>query len=317
MESSLNTPNSKIAATVTAAMTQEKVISSTRLPTGEQNFVFAVETEHSSYVIRMTDIAYKNTFIAAVNWQNMLLPLGVPLAKFIKTDLEGTYSPFPSLLMHRLPGDDLCNVYSTLSDSDKMSLAKEMVAIQSATNSLSDGTGYGWAYSYDHHLPDKTWYDFLVNRLGLFTKIIKKTAVFDDRYVEDVLLIAKSMKANLLTVKARPFLWDASERNVMVHEGTISGIVDVDEICFGDPLFVIGLTYVALALEGCDSLYTDNWEKLLCLNITATRRLAFYKLFYVIVFMRKHAMNTSNKKQVLFNPERLIYLFNQLLPKCL
>lgn len=104
MDSSLSKPNPKVAATVTTAMIQEKVVSSTRLPTGEQNFVFAVETEHSSYVIRMTDMAYKNTFIAAVNWQNMLLPLGVTLAKFIKIDLEGTYSPFPSLRMHRLQG---------------------------------------------------------------------------------------------------------------------------------------------------------------------------------------------------------------------
>lgn len=304
------------AASVVAAMTLEEVYSATRLPTGDQNFVFAVTTKQSDYVIRMTDAAHKHKFIAALYWQNKLLPLGVPLAPFIKTDLEGKYSPYPSLLMHRLAGDDLCNVYATLSDGDKKNLAQEMVTIQSRTNSLPDGVTFGMADSYEQVLADKTWFDLIVNRLTLFKEVIKETAVFDVHHVEEVLLIAQSIKSNLMTVTSRPFLWDASERNVMVHQGKISGIVDVDELCFGDPLFVIALTHICLALEHHDSVYTDYWEQLLNLDAAATARLNFYKLFYVIVFMRKHAMNTANKKQVLFDTELLKTLFNEYLSGC-
>ena len=112
-------PNEKIATDVVAAMTNESVLSAVRLPTGDQHFVFAVKTLSSEYVLRMTTIQQKKCFISAIYWQEKLIPLGVPLARFIKSDLDGQYSAFPALLMKRLPGDDLCNVYSILTDSDK------------------------------------------------------------------------------------------------------------------------------------------------------------------------------------------------------
>jgi aminoglycoside phosphotransferase (APT) family kinase protein len=62
----------------------------------------------------------------------------------------------------------------------------------------------------------------------------------------------------LKAIPATPFLWDASERNVLVHNGKITGIVDVDELCFGDPSFVIALTSTALELEEQDTVYTRS-----------------------------------------------------------
>lgn len=242
-------PSEQIAATVVAAMTNEKVLSSTRMTTGEQHFVFAIKTKNSEYVIRMTDPDHKNNFISGIYWQEKLIPLGIPLAKFIKSDLHGEYSQFPTLLMMRLQGDDLCNIYSNLTDLDKKNLAKEMVAIQAVTNLLPDGPGYGIAASYEQIPENNSWYDFLMNRLLLFKDIIRKNAVFDEIHVIKAISIAKDMEEELRSIAARPFLWDATERNVIVHKGKITGIVDVDDVCFGDPLFVLALTYVSLENE--------------------------------------------------------------------
>jgi Ser/Thr protein kinase RdoA (MazF antagonist) len=134
MNTQLITPNAEIAAFIVTSMTNEEVLSSIRMTTGEQYFVFDIKTSHSKYVLRMTDTEHRNNFVSAIYWQEKLIPLGIPLAKFIQSDLDGEYSQFPALLMRRLPGDDLCNIYSTLSDLDKKTLAQEMVAIQSATN---------------------------------------------------------------------------------------------------------------------------------------------------------------------------------------
>lgn len=73
----------------------------------------------------MTDIERKNNFITAIYWQDILIPLGIPLARFINSDMNCDHSPFPSLLMKRLPGTDLCNIYSSLTTSDKRNLAEE------------------------------------------------------------------------------------------------------------------------------------------------------------------------------------------------
>jgi hypothetical protein len=298
-------PNEEMASSVVEAMTSEKTLSSMRMTTGDQYFVFAVKTINSEYVIRMTAANHKNKFNSAIYWQNKLLPLGIPLAKFIKTDLDGVYSQFPALLMQRLPGNDLINVYSSLTDLDKRSLAQEIVKIQNATAILPEGLSYGIIDNYDHISEDKSWYDFLINRLQLFKDLITNAAIFDANQISKVISIAKNMEEDLRAIRSIPFLWDASERNVIVYNGKISGIVDVDDMCFGDPLFVLGLTYSALENEGYDTVYPDYWMRALNLDQKAKLRLEFYRLFYVVVFMRKHATTTTNCQKVIFNVQRL------------
>ncbi len=308
-------PNEEIAANVVAAMTNEKPRSSTRMTTGDQHFVFAVNTSNSEYVLRMTDLAQKNKFISAIDWQEKLIPLGIPLAKFINIDLDGKHSQFPALLMKRLPGDDLCNVYSTLTDLDKRNLAQEIVRIQALTTSLPDGPGYGIAVSYEQLPENNSWYDFLLGRLLLCEENIKKNAIFAAHLVTKAIAIAKTIEDDLASITPRPFLWDASERNVIIDKGKITGIVDVDEVCFGDPLFVIGLTHVALENEGHDTLYTDYWAQALELDKKAQVRLEFYRLFYAIIFMRKHSMTTSNLQKIKFNVPRLEAIFKNSLTR--
>ena len=309
------TPNETIAAEVVASMTQEQVLSSIRMTTGDQYFVYDIKTVNADYVIRMTDMAHKNNFITAIYWQNKLLPLGIPLAKFINSDLDGQHSLFPSLLMHRLAGNDLCNIYSELTDSDKRNLAQEMIKIQALTNGLPDGKGYGITPSYEQITADNSWYDFLMNRLGLFKDIIRKNGIYDERNADKVIALGKKMEHEFRAIPARPFLWDASERNVIVNQGKITGIVDVDDMCFGDPLLVIALTSIALEVDGHDTLYTDYWAEGLQLDAKAQQRLHFYRLFYTVVFMRKHAMTTTNAKKVVFDKQLLQAMFHRLASK--
>ncbi|MBS0290282.1 MAG: aminoglycoside phosphotransferase family protein [Proteobacteria bacterium] len=308
-------PSNQIASKVVKSMTGEEVISISRMLTGDQNFVFAVTTADSEYVIRMTDEGHKQKFQAAIYWQKMLIPLGVPLAEFIQTDLEGKYSPFPALLMKRLLGNDLVNVYSDLTDAEKKSLASEIIKIQALVTALPEGPGFGITNSYEHAHEFKTWYEFLMQRLHFFQEKVKNNKVFDPEKVSKVIAIAKNIADDLKAIPATPFLWDASERNVLIHDGKITGIVDVDELCFGDPLFVIALTSTALELEKKDNVYTDYWTELLSLDQKALMRLAFYKLFYAAAFMRKHSIQTTNSKKVMFDTELLNNIFQQALKR--
>lgn len=107
MDTQLTVPNEKLAVSIVKSMTGEDACSSTRLATGDQHFVFAIKTKNEEFVLRMTKEENRNFFISAIYWQEKLIPLGVPLARFIKSDLHGKYSEFPALLMMRLPGDDL------------------------------------------------------------------------------------------------------------------------------------------------------------------------------------------------------------------
>ena len=315
MSSDNPTINEQVASTVVYSMTGERVLLTSRMATGDQNFVYSVKTAATEYILRMTDIHHKYKFQSAISWQKLLLPLGVPLAEFIQSDLDNKFSPYPALLMMRLPGDDLINVYPRLTDADKKNLANEMVSIQSLCSRLPEGTGFGILDSYDAISPDKSWYEFLSKRLYLYKDHITKNAVFNPDMVTPVIQIGKELENSFSVIQPTPFLWDASERNVLIHNGKITGIVDVDEICFGDPLLVIALTSTCLELEGHDTKYTDYWAAALNLDLAAQVRLNFYRLFYAIAFMRKHAMQTVNSKKVLFDTEKLTIIYNQSLAR--
>jgi hypothetical protein len=213
--------------------------------------------------------------------------------------------------MQRLPGDDLINVYSGLSKDQKRDIASEIVKIQTATTHLPDGAAFGFASSYEQAPPFASWFDFLTHRLEYSLSIIKRTAVFNENQISEAVLMINNMKDDLLTVKPRPFMWDTSERNVIIYEAKISGIVDVDDICFGDPLFVLALTYAALELYGHDTVYPDYWAELLMLDKKARKRIDLYRLLYTVWFMRKHTLQSTNNQTILLDVKRLEDMFQR------
>lgn len=282
-------PDIEAAKIVAAKLLKTNILEAKRLTTGGKNFVFWLSTNNDEFVIRMTAEKYKKTYESAIYWQNKLLPLGVPLAKFIAQDLDGQFSPFPAMLMQRIPGNDICNLYNDLSTTAKQNLAQQLVKIHAKTTALPIGSSFGFANSYEEPTNYKSWYDFLLARLALCGESLKKTTAFASDTVNKVLEIAANMRTNFSDVLPQPFMWDTSERNVIINNDQIAAIVDVDDMCFGDPLFVLGLTYVALELLGFDTIYCDTWAKLLELDQKAQLRLDFYRLFYTTWFMRHHA----------------------------
>jgi hypothetical protein len=86
-------------------------------------------------------------------------------------------------------------------------------------------------------------------------------------------------------VRPRPFLDDTTVKNVLVHEGRFRGIVDVDELGFGDSLLVIGLTRTALLSRGLDCDYTDSWCEALALTEEQHEVVRFYTALYGVVFL--------------------------------
>jgi Ser/Thr protein kinase RdoA (MazF antagonist) len=65
---------------------------------------------------------------------------------------------------------------------------------------------------------------------------------------------------SLNAVKPVPFLHDTTTKNVIINEdNTLSGIVDVDDLCWGDRRFTKALTLVAMLADGYDSWYVDQW----------------------------------------------------------
>ena len=293
-------PDNRVASDIASSLLQEDVFNCERILTGNQNIVFSVDTKDETYIVRMTDdVKYP---IAAQYWQKILIPLSIPVCPFLYADLDNKHSEFFTVIMKKLPGKDLFHVYGNLNQDEKKNIAYEIYHIQQKMNGLPLGNTYGHSCYYEEEL-HSSWIDFLNYNLVFFLEKIQKNKQISPELIIPAFKLLKCI--DFSQVRPTPFLRDISERNVMIHDGHISGIIDVDDVGFGDKLLVIALTQIALEQDGHDTYYVDCWKALLNLNENEIERYNYYLVYYILSFIKSAGLKTYNQQTMDFNVEKL------------
>lgn len=119
------------------------------------------------------------------------------------------------------------------------------------------------------------------------------------------------MKNILWKISPKAFLDDITTKNVLVNNGKFVGIVDIDEICYGDHFLVIGLTNMALLKMKQDTKYIDYWLDELKADIIQRKIVYFYSLLYCIDFMGEQGMQFDNGNKVLYD-KNIVKLLNTI-----
>ena len=282
----MNIPTEQHAADIVEATLGQRARSVQRFSTGLAHYVYDVVTEDGeALVVRIARPDTQAALAGAVYWSKRLRPLGVPLPRILHADLRAKTAPFAFLLLERLPGTDLGNVYSLLSADEKQAIAAGVVQAQQLTGSLPMGQGYGYATSYEAPFPCGAWIDVVYASLVRSRARIQQAQVVDSALVDRAEVVLARFEPYCATMEPRPFLDDTTTKNVLVHDGRLSGIVDVDVVCFGDPLWTVALTQMALLSRGYDLDYIAFWCD--ALNLTDEQRavLPFYTAVFCLDFM--------------------------------
>lgn len=109
---------------------------------------------------------------------------------------------------------------------------------------LAKGTYRGYSYLVLSHIPGDDLgnvYDVLNNSEKIH--IVKK--------------LQQEIKEYLDAVRPTPYLDDISTKNLLIYEGKVSGIIDIDWVGLGDMLTFAALTKVALLNMNLDTRYVD------------------------------------------------------------
>jgi len=157
-------------------------------------------------------------------------------------------------------------------------LASQVVEIQRRVGKLPLGTTYGWApIGVEAEFP--TWTDVVERDL----------AKSSGPYYERLNAFYQSEKANLATVTAQPFLDDLTVKNVIVENGQLRGIVDVDMICYGDPLYWLALAETTVMLDvGEDGMdYGSQLRRLWISDRKPEKTLALYEGIFTAHFLSR------------------------------
>lgn len=97
-------------------------------------------------------------------------------------------------------------------------------------------------------------------------------------------------------VPAAPYLDDISTKNLLIYEGNVSGIIDIDWMGFGDMLTFVAMTRVALLNMDLDTKYIDYLVDEIRPNTIEYKAFIFYCLIYCVDFMGKEVCNFLIKR---------------------
>jgi hypothetical protein len=205
------------------------------------------------------------------------------------------------MILERLTGSDLGEVIGDLSQDRLEAVAASVVDAQRATAGLqSPAHKYGYAVSAED-APYLQWSQVLASHLERSQRRIAAAKLFDVRETDALSMVLRDMEAELKAISATPFLHDTTTKNVIVSaEGRFSGIVDVDELCFGDPRYVVALTHASLLAHGIPLHYTDAWMRIA--GFSEDRLFRLYVALFLADFMAERGQK-FNGNEPASNPE--------------
>ncbi len=236
-------PSEADAAALVVRALGKRPIEVTRFATGLQHFVFDCRLpDGTSVVARLTRPRLREVLASGVRWSDALRPRGLPLPAILHRELEAR---LPGVLLQRLPGCDLGAVIGGLADSERQAVAREVSRWQAMVGDLPPGTGYGYAL-HGAAPPHRRWSDVLATHLARSGARSAASGRGDDGLIRTLGSLIEVRRPMLDAVPATAFLHDATTKNVIVDRGRAVGLVDVDDLCFGDPRWTVALTLASL-----------------------------------------------------------------------
>lgn len=252
-----------------------------RCGVGQGNFVYITTLKNMKVVIRCSQ--NKGAYDETVYWLKRLSSTGVSVPNIIK---QGSFETYDYLILSYLEGKDLGLVYAHLNDDEKKTIAKEIVEIQNRVGKLKLS-----------NIEDKwTWYSFLDEMLERASERIAKNGYFDVEKVKRLQGEVWRLKKYFDTILPFAYLDDISTKNLLIKNGKISGIIDVDWIGIGDKLTFVALTNMALLNSGYDTDYVKYILDEMKVSDSEKKAFLFYTLLFCVDFMGERGMQFIDKK---------------------
>lgn len=263
---------------------------------GHGNYVYIISGGTKRYVVRCSseDNAYADT----IYWLRRLREVNIPIPEVLA---DGKYQNYSYIILSYLEGRDLGLVYPALGRKEKQDIAREVVRIQNLVADIElEGIEDSWS-----------WKDsFVQYMLDRARERIEKNGYFDVNKIERLWEMGEILQDYFLQIKPIAYLDDISTKNLLIDQGRVSGIIDVDWIGIGDRLTFVALTNVALLNMGYDTDYVEFLMEELNVSSIERKVLVYYSLLFCVDFMGERGMQFEDK--VVDVNETIISRLNQI-----
>ena len=251
-------------------------------PYGYGNLVFRLPA-HGLVAKTSPDLA---AFAHTAANLRVLRSLGLPVPNVVAAGDDGVHAV---LVLEWIPGRDLGFALAGMTTTEKRSVAGRVAEIQRRVDTLPRGRGYGWTP---------------IGGVGSFptwTAVVEREIARLPEPIRALLRPGPAHRSHFRGVEPLPFLDDLTVKNVLIHEGRLSGIVDLDFVCYGDPLFGLALAEATAVLD-CDDA---DYGRLLRAAWAPTRFHGRIADLYAAIFAAGFLARSPSERMRLFFERRL------------
>jgi hypothetical protein len=271
-----------------------------RFTTGARHYAFDVAfANRPPVVVRIGSLSAQAEMAGAVRLSRLLRPRGVPLPEILA---ENVRAELPWLVLERLPGTDLGAVIAGLTGEQLERIAARVASAQAITANTASAGRFGYA-ALPEQAPHTTWSQVLEANLDRSRTRIASARLFDAALVDVVQTALIGRHDQIDRIEPVPFLHDTTTKNVVVaSDGSFSGIVDVDDLCFGDPRYPAALTLAVLLAYGGPVQYVSAWLRHAAKPDDQTFRL--YVSLFLLDLMAEHGQVFNGNERPSFPQAR-------------
>ncbi|MGA3065582.1 MAG: phosphotransferase [Tepidisphaeraceae bacterium] len=208
-----------------------------------------------------------------------LRALGLPVQTVLaagRTESGGSY-----VILDWVPGRDLIHELDGMSPAQMSLLAEQVVECQRRLGHLPQSTHFfGWA-----PIGGNGTY---ANWTEVFGDTIPPSTADDGtpfgKLRARLCALRNDLQPYLATVRATPFLDDLTTKNILVENGVLTGLIDLDFICYGDPLLAVGATMTSIAADCPESAgyYADELIRFSDPPAARRRTIWFYAALWAV-----------------------------------
>jgi aminoglycoside phosphotransferase (APT) family kinase protein len=270
-----------------------------RMGAGLANEVYAVSLAGRDVIVRLNE--NPDVMRGAEAHIALFRGLGIAVPEVLAADYSMASTPFAYQVQTRTPGADIGRVITTLSRLQLTGIAQEVAAIVAKLAPLPTDGRFGWAGGAVEPAYD-TWPGLLrdmrrrIAERGATTRTIgaRQLQVFDQlfeahgRYFE--------------AVRSVFYFDDMSSKNVMVSDGRFAGLVDLDNVAYGDPLEGIGRIEASWYGTDFGRGYADGVMHALGLDVEQRRMVLVYAVLNRIQWLSEHGVKFNANTTAVVDP---------------
>ncbi len=242
-------------------------VSITRMSNGICNEVYTVDLGDREVIMRLH--VEPRYVLGSHNHIPIFKSKGIRVPDILAEDYSKETFPFAYQIQTKIDGRDIKDVIESLGDDELRGIGAEIANVFRLISDVPNNGKFGVLWGDDKDLVD-SW----SAEVARVTKVVigwgRTTGVLDTEIEKTLNWINAEYKDYFDKVRPYTYFGDLSSKNVMIHEGRFSGLVDLDSLAQGDPLEAIGRIKASWYGTHYGQIYSDAVMD--SLNLTRQQR---------------------------------------------